>query len=159
MDINQKLCFAQGIAHLLQYQTSHGNLDVDEKYITSDKFSLGEFVCAVRDAGSKGTLETWQKKKLQSIGFAYVKADQPWTSMFVFAKEHIKNNNGKLPRATERTTEDVLVGAWVRQQTYLFRHLSQEKQQMLTDIGIKPYDIRGYHAESPTGHLEGGDSL
>ena len=44
MDINKKTCFAQGIAHLLLFQTAHGNMDVEDNYLTPDRFPLGEFV-------------------------------------------------------------------------------------------------------------------
>ena len=138
MDINKKSYFTQGVAHLLMYQTSCGNMDVDETYLTSDRFPLGEFVLKIREADSKGELQAWQKEKLQSIGFALEKTEQPWESLYAIAKEYIAKNNGVLPKATERTKDDVLIGAWVRQQLYTFWHISKEKQRMLRSIGIMP---------------------
>ena len=141
MDIFKKSYFVQGVAHLLMYQTVNGNMDVDETYLTSDRFPLGEFVGDVRKAESDGILQPWQKERLQSIDFSLEKANQAWESMYSITKEYIVNNGGILPEVTERTSDDVLVGAWVRQQQMTFRHLSKQKQRMLRDIGIRPYII------------------
>lgn len=136
MDINKKTCFAQGIAHLLLFQTAHGNMDVEDNYLTPDRFPLGEFVNEVRTADSEGRLEEGQKQKLRSIGFAFDKQDQAWESMYYLAKEYIKKNNGALPDITERTSDNILIGAWIRQQVLTFRNLSANKQQLLSEIGI-----------------------
>ncbi len=138
MDINQRSHFAQGVAHLLIYQTANGNMDVDETYLSSDGFPLGEFVLKVREAELGKKLETWQKEKLKSIGFALEKADQQWESLYYIIKEYAGKNNGALPKATERTKDNVLIGAWVRQQVFTFRHLSKKKQKLLQEIGIVP---------------------
>lgn len=138
MDIYNRTYFAQGVAHLLIYQTTNGNMDVNETYHTSDRFPLGEFVLKVREAESVRKLETWQKEKFKSIGFALEKADQPWESLYYIIKEYAEKNNGALPKATERTKDNVLIGAWVRQQVFTFRHLSKKKQKLLREIGIGP---------------------
>jgi len=138
MEIYNRTCFAQGVAHLLIYQTANRNMDVDETYLSSDGFPLGEFVLKVREAELGKKLETWQKEKLKSIGFALEKADQPWESLYTIVKEYAGKNNGALPKATERTKDNVLIGAWVRQQVFTFRHLSKKKQKLLREIGIAP---------------------
>ena len=138
MDINKKSYFMQGVAHLLIYQTANGNMDVDETYHAADRFPLGEFVFEVREAEAEKKIETWQREKLKSIGFALEKTDQPWESLYYIIKEYAGKNNGALPKATERTKDNVLIGAWVRQQVFTFRHLSKKKQKLLREIGIGP---------------------
>ncbi len=136
MDINKKSCFAQGVAHLLLFQTAHGNMDVDDDYLTPDKFPLGEFASEVRTANSEGKLNEAQEEKLRSIGFAFDKQEQAWESMYYLAKDYIKKNNGTLPDITERTSDNILIGAWIRQQIFTFRNLSIYKQQLLSEIEI-----------------------
>ncbi len=136
MDINKKSYFMQGVAHLLVYQTVNGNMDVDETYHAADRFPLGEFVFEVREAEAEKKIETWQREKLKSIGFAFEKTDQPWESLYNIVKEYVGKNNGALPKFTERTKDDVLIGAWVRQQMFTFWRLSKQKQKRLREIGI-----------------------
>ena len=136
MDINNKSYFTKGIAHLLVYQTVNGNLDVDENYSTSDRFPLGVFVRELRDAAKQGNLGADQKEKLRSIGFAMDGSEQPWETMYHLVKEYIQINDGKFPAVTEKTSEDILIGAWVRQQKMTISYLPKEKQNLLSEIGI-----------------------
>ena len=138
MDINKRSYLSKGIAHLLVYQTANGNMDVDETYQASDRFALGEFVIKVREAEADGSLKPEYKEKLQSIGFSLVKTEQPWESLYFLTKEYMLKNDGKLPKATEKTSEDILIGAWVRKQILTYPHLSKEKQKLLKKIGISP---------------------
>ena len=136
MEINKNSYFAKGIAHLLVYQTVNGNLDVDENYSTSDRFPLGGFVHELRDAAKQGNLGADQKEKLRSIGFAMDGSEQPWETMYHLVKEYIQIHDGKFPMVTEKTSEDILIGAWVRQQKMTIRHLPLEKRKLLREIGI-----------------------
>lgn len=136
MDIKNKSYFVKGIAHLLVYQTVNGNLDVDEAYIASDRFPLGVFVHELRNAAKLGNLGADQKEKLQSIGFAMESEEQPWETMYHLVKEYIQIHEGKLPSVIEKTSEDILIGAWVRQQKLTILHLPKEKQKLLREIGI-----------------------
>lgn len=136
MEINKKSYFTKGIAHLLVYQTVNGNLDVDENYSTSDRFPLGIFVHELREAAKQGKLGADQKEKLRSIGFAMDSSEQPWETMYHLVKEYIQIHEGKFPTVTEKTSEDILIGAWVRQQKMTIRHLPLEKRKLLREIGI-----------------------
>ena len=151
MDINKRSYFSKGIAHLLIYQTSNGNMDVDETYQTSDRFALGEFVIRVREAEADGSLKPEYKEKLQSIGFSLVKNEQPWESLYYLTKEYIFKNDGKLPKVTEKTSEDILIGAWVRKQILTYPHLSKEKQKLLKKIGISPVRDEQAYTSSTAG--------
>lgn len=162
MDINKQSCFAQGVAHLLLFQTAHGNMDVDDDYLTPDRFPLGEFVSEVRTANSEGRLNEAQEEKLRSIGFAFDKQEQAWESMYYLAKDYIKKNNGMLPEITERTSDNILIGAWIRQQIFTFRNLSTYKQQLLREIGITNNQqlLSSLEIGLNTGfHLPGGGAL
>lgn len=138
MDIKDRTLFAKGVAHLLLYRTTYGNMDVDDAFVTSDKFPLGEFAQKVREAEAGGRLSPEQKEKLNSIGFALQKTDQAWESMYYHVKEYMRKNNGVLPKNTEKTSDDILIGAWVRQQILAFGYLPDTKQQRLNAIGIYP---------------------
>lgn len=162
MDINKKICFTRGVAHLLLFQTAHGNMDVDDDYLTPDRFPLGEFVSEVRTANSEGRLNEAQKEKLRSIGFAFDKQEQAWESMYYLAKDYIKKNNGTLPDITERTSDNILIGAWIRQQVLTFRNISINKQQLLREIGITNNQqlLSSLEIGLDTGlHLPGGGAL
>ena len=136
MNTQNKSYFTKGIAHLLVYQTNNGNMDVDETYVSSDKYPLGVFVCELREAAKQGKLGADQKEKLRSIGFAMDSSEQPWETMYHLVKEYIQIHEGKVPTVTEKTSEDILIGAWVRQQKMTIRHLPLEKRKLLREIGI-----------------------
>lgn len=155
MDINKRSYFSKGIAHLLVYQTANGNMDVDETYQTSDRFALGEFVIKAREAEADGSLKPEYKEKLQSIGFSLVKTEQPWESLYTLTKEYMSKNGGELPKATEKTSEDILIGAWVRKQILTYPHLSKEKQKILKKIGISPVrDEQDRNAQDQNGQKQ-----
>lgn len=141
MDINSNSYFSQGVAHLLIYQTTHGNMDIDEEYMSSDRFPLGEFVSEVRTAENEGIINAEQRSRLKNIGFAFEKQEQPWDTLYAIAKEYIEKHDGNLPKATERTSEDILIGAWVREQKLTYLYLSKSKQQLLDDIGIAGCEV------------------
>ena len=128
--------FIQGIAQLMFYRTNHGNLDVADDYITGDRFPLGEFVADVRLAYKNKGLDEDQVLRLYDIGFAMDKKDQAWESMYVLAKNYFDTHKGKLPKVTERTADDVLIGAWIRKQRLCFLRMSDEKRAKLKEIGI-----------------------
>ena len=109
---------------------------MDDTFVTSDKFPLGEFARMVREAEDEGRLSPEQKEKLNSIGFALQKMDQAWESMYYHVKEYIRKNNGALPKNTEKTSDDILIGAWVRQQILTFGYLPESKRQRLNALGI-----------------------
>lgn len=136
MESDNKSYFTQGIAQLLFYQTENGNLDIMADYISPDHFPLGEFVQNVRLWHEEGVLKKAQEKQLKKIGLSMDETDQAWESMYQHAKDYIKATGGKLPKTTERTNDNVLLGAWIRKQQVTFRRMSREKQERLTEVGI-----------------------
>ena len=131
MDINNNSYFSQGLAHLLIYQTINGNMDIDEEYMSSDRFPLGKFVSEIRTAERNGIIAPRQRNRLKYIGFAFEKQEQPWDTLYTLAREYIEKHDGNLPGATERTSEDIMIGAWVRKQKLTYFHLSKQKQKQL----------------------------
>lgn len=129
--------FVQGIAQLLFYQTIMGNLDVANDYVTADRFPLGKFVIDIRLANQEGKLTEEQKERLAGIGFAMEEENQAWETMYLVAKRYISEHDGTMPKATERTSENMLLGAWVRKQQLLFYSLTKEKQEKLLQVGIQ----------------------
>ena len=75
--------FEIGLAHLILFCNSNGNLNVPEDYICSDGYALGEFVGRIRcmyrkkqgatESDNPGTLTQNQIKRLDFIGFSFEK--------------------------------------------------------------------------------------
>ena len=135
-----KADFTQGIAQLLFYQTEHGNMDVPENYVSGDRFPLGEFIREIRNDHQEGLLKPDQERRLDEIGFAMNEAEQAWKSLYNYAKEYVSIHGGDLPDPMERTSDNVLVGAWVRKQRLTFHSLESERQVSLERIGIYASD-------------------
>lgn len=131
-----KADFVQGIAQLLFYQTATGNMYVPEDYVTADKFPLGEFVKDVRRCYQDHLLAEEQEERLEEIGFAMDDSQQAWKSLYRLTREYTLFHKGKLPDPTERTPDNVLLGAWVRKQRLTFYQLRPKQQERLRRIGI-----------------------
>ena len=136
MESKNRSYFIQGIAQLMFYRTNHGNLDVEDDYITGDRFPLGEFVRIIRQEYKDDKLEPDQIRRLRDIGLAMDKGDQAWESMYSLAKNYVETHEGRLPKPMERTADDVLIGAWVRKQRATFFKMSDEKRGRLEMIGV-----------------------
>lgn len=136
----RKTDFVQGIAQLLIYQTQNGNMDVPEGYVTADKFPLGAFVRDIRAYYRDGLLQEDQERQLEDIGFSVDESLQTWMSLFRLAREYTILNNGKIPSPTERTPDNILLGAWVRKQRLMFYALTPEQRHRLERIGIYAKD-------------------
>lgn len=136
----RKTDFVQGIAQLLIYQTQNGNMDVPEDYVTADKFPLGAFIQDIRTHYRDGLLQEDQERQLEDIGFSADESLQTWMSLFRLAREYTTLNNGKIPGPTERTPDNVLLGAWVRKQQLMFYALSPEQRHRLERLGIYAKD-------------------
>ena len=137
-----KTDFSQGIAQLLFYQTENGNMDVPEDYVSSDRFPLGEFIKEIRINHQDGLLSSDQEKMLDEIGFAMDESEQTWKSLYNLAKEYVSSHDGKLPKPMERTTDNVLIGAWVRKQKLTYYHQPEEHRSKLSEIGLTPVSFR-----------------
>ena len=127
---------SRGIAQILFYQTVHGNMDVEEDYVTADRFPLGEFVRLVRDCYKKELLKPEQVEKFSGIGFSMEESMQAWESMLFRVKKYKIEHGGNLPKPTEHTPDQVLIGAWVRKQRLTFYSLSGKQQERLREIGL-----------------------
>ena len=125
----------QGIAQLLFYQTEHGNLEVSEDYVSPEGFPLGEFVENIRDCYKEGLLDPKQIQRLENIGFEMDSSMQLWKTMLLRTQDYI-SNNGRLPTITERSDDNILIGAWVRKQILIYNRLSSKQQEELARIGI-----------------------
>ena len=127
---------SRGIAQLLFYQTTHGNMDVAEDYVTPEHFPLGEFVKGIRDSYESGMLSQEQVGRFSDIGFSMEKDLQIWESMYLMTKKYVNEHNGKLPKPTEHTPDFVLLGAWVRKQRLTYHLLRPMQQARLREVGI-----------------------
>ncbi len=128
--------FMQGIAQLLFYRTVNGNLDVPESYVTAERFPLGEFVKDVRGCYQENRLTGEQEKRLAEIGLSLDETQQTWESMFLLARDYVMLHDGKIPGPTERTADNILLGAWVRKQRFTYHNLRRDQQDCLRRIGI-----------------------
>ena len=137
--------FEIGLAHLILFCNSNGNLNVPEDYICSDGYALGEFVGRIRcmyrkkqgatESDNPGTLTQNQIKRLDFIGFSFEKELADWEYMYKLAADYVRMHD-ELPKRNYRTDDNVLLGAWVWRQRGIYAILSRGQQEKLSQIGI-----------------------
>lgn len=123
---------------LLEYQNTHGNLNVPSKYVTEIGEPLGRWLINQRALYLKGTLPEEHQEKLESIGIIWKSNETKWSFMYKLATEY-KKEHGNLNIPQNYTTSDnQTLGIWLQTQRNNYRDgkLRQERIMLLEDIGI-----------------------
>lgn len=128
--------FCRGYAELVLYLSDHPGLGIPSDYRAPDGFLLGEFVEEVRFLWKDNMLSPDEVQKLKQIGLSPDEKDQGWYSMYRIAKLYYQEK-GELPKDVSMKTYDgVFIGAWLDRQKRLYEQQSEEKKQLLNEIGI-----------------------
>ena len=131
----KRRAFSALLAHLILYETEHGDMKVPENYKADDGYELFHNVEMLTDEYRNGALSQEQIERLERIGFTFDKDMQDWETMYRRAKDYVREY-GRLPDISYRTEEQVLLGAWVHRQTVVYERLSEEQKEKLEDIGV-----------------------
>lgn len=132
---------------LLEYQNTHGNLNVPSKYVTESGQPLGRWLINQRALYLKGTLPEEHQEKLESIGIIWKSNETKWTWMYKLAIEY-KKEHGNLNIPQNYTTSDgKTLGLWLQTQRNNYRDgkLRPERIKQLEDIGIT-WQINQHHS-------------
>lgn len=133
-DYKSRAVFNQGIAQLLFYRTSNGNIDVPENYVASGNFMLGEWLIGVRCLYTDNMLTDDEIKRLEALGFSFSEEDQNWESMFFLLKEYYTENGDINVPVSYKTRDGKFLGAWVYRQFRFFNNLPECKRNQLQSM-------------------------
>lgn len=136
-----------------RYYETHGNLEVEKRYITEEGYSLGTWLNTQRlvNAGkSRGILTTEQVEKLNAIGMRWESVrDISWEKYYAVAKEYFAEHGNLLPPITDKLYRGVKLSRWIaqlrsyRKSGICSAYLTDERIKLLDEIGMV-WDVPDY---------------
>ncbi len=136
-----------------RYYDTHGNLEVEKRYITEEGYSLGTWLNTQRlvYAGkSRGILTAEQVEKLNAIGMRWESVkDIAWEKYYAAAKEYFAEHGDLLPSITDKMYRGVKLSRWVaqlrgyRKSGICSAYLTEERIKLLDEIGMV-WDVPDY---------------
>ncbi len=136
-----------------RYYETHGDLEVEKRYITEEGYSLGTWLNTQRlvYAGkSRGILTAEQVEKLNAIGMRWESVkDIAWEKNYAAAKEYFAEHGDLLPGATDKAYHGVKLGRWIsqlrsyRKSGICSAYLTDERIKLLDEIGMV-WDVPDY---------------
>ena len=136
-----------------RYYETHGNLEVEKRYITEEGYSLGTWLNTQRlvNAGkSRGILTAEQVEKLNAIGMRWESVrDISWEKYYAVAKEYFAEHGNLLPPITDKLYRGVKLSRWIaqlrsyRKSGICSAYLTDERIKLLDEIGMV-WDVPDY---------------
>lgn len=126
--------FDRGFSHVILYLRDHSCADYDKSYVCRDGYPLGAWTCTIRKCWKNGTLDEKMVSLLIQVGLSPSEKDIRWYSLYALARDYLEEN-GVLPDLTYRTSDGVMLGAWLDKQIQFLNSLSEEQQQLIKQLG------------------------
>ena len=126
----------RNFSYAKKYFDIHGNLDVPYRYVTTDGFSLYEWLYFQRSLyKNKGisketsSLDDWKIDLLNSIGMIWEKRRDKWQRGYFHAKEYyLEHGNLIVPRSYV-TSDGFKLGYWILFQRYAYSNIGLPKEK------------------------------
>ena len=136
-----------------RYYETHGNLEVEKRYITEEGYSLGTWLNTQRlvyAEKTRGILTSEQVEKLDAIGMRWESVrDIVWEKNYDAAKKYYSEHGDLLPNVTYKTGNGIKLGRWVAQlRSYRKSGIcnacfTDERLKLLDEIGMV-WDVPDY---------------
>ena len=136
-----------------RYYETHGNLEVEKRYITDEGYSLGSWLNTQRlvyVGKSHGILTDEQVEKLNAIGMRWESVkDVAWEKYYAAAKAYSAEHGDLLPVVTDKAYHGVKLGRWIaqirsyRKSGICSAYLTDERIRLLDEIGMV-WDVPDY---------------
>lgn len=136
-----------------EYYETHGNLEVEKRYVTEEGYSLGSWLTTQRlvyNGKANGILTDEQIEKLNAIGMRWERAkDAVWKKNFRAAKEYYEEHGDLFVSLTDKEYHGVDLGKWLaqirgyRKSGICTAYLTDERIQLLDEIGMV-WDVPDY---------------
>lgn len=136
-----------------RYYETHGNLEVEKRYITEEGYSLGTWLNTQRlvyTGKARGILTDEQVEKLNAIGMRWESVkDIAWEKNYFAAKEYFAEHGDLLPSVTDKAYHGIKLGRWVaqlrsyRKSGICSAYLTDERIKLLDEIGMV-WDVPDY---------------
>lgn len=136
-----------------RYYETHGNLEVEKRYITEEGYSLGTWLNTQRlvyAEKTRGILTSEQVEKLDAIGMRWESVrDIVWEKNYDAAKKYYSEHGDLLPNVTYKSGNGIKLGRWVAQlRSYRKSGIcnacfTDERLKLLDEIGMV-WDVPDY---------------
>lgn len=136
-----------------RYYETHGNLEVEKRYITEEGYSLGTWLNTQRlvyTGKARGILTDEQVEKLNAIGMRWESVkDIAWEKNYFAAKEYFAEHGDLLPSVIDKAYHGVKLGRWIaqlrsyRKSGICSAYLTDERIKLLDEIGMV-WDVPDY---------------
>ncbi len=134
----QEIQWDEAYGLLVEYFSTHGNIDIQNRYRTKNGFGLGVWLCKQRTKYSKGQLEKKYVERLNKLDPNWSnRLVHTWDESFLLAKRYyLENGNLRVPH--DYKAEGVRLNAWLSFQRVMQHKgkLSSDKKEKLDTIGM-----------------------
>lgn len=137
----QESGWENGFAHAKSYRDTFGHLDVPVRYVCSDGFQLGKWICNQRsDHASKNkrrSLDAERFTRLDELGMIWDRTDYGFERGYASAERYVAMN-GHLQVPSNYVDEDGFkLGIWLKNQRSKGNDLALERRQRLEALGLR----------------------
>ena len=125
--------------HAMDYYREHGNLLVNNQFVSDDGFKLGSWISNQKTKYRKGKLEKEQIRLLEKIGMIWNSNSEKWMVGFEHAKAYFKEyGNLSVPKRYV-CSDGYPLGSWIASQKQAYKNgkLDRDKAEMLGSIGME----------------------
>ena len=129
-----------------KYYERNGDLEVPQRYVTEEGFTLGSWLVTqrlVRSGKTMGTLTEERVAKLNAIGMRWESVrDLAWERNYRAARKYFEEYGDLLVPATEKKYHGVMLGKWIaqirayRKSNIQSAYLTSERIEALDAIGM-----------------------
>ena len=135
------IVWTEAFQKTLKYMKETGNANCPERHITKDGYALGYWQQRQRKAHNKGKLSKKRIKRLDDIGFIFVKDDVRkvvWNKRFQKTLKYMKETGNANCSNDYKTKDGYPLGRWQQDQKDNYKNgtLSEERIKKLESIGF-----------------------
>jgi superfamily II DNA or RNA helicase len=155
--------WGQGISHLEQYVTDHGNARVPKNYRSPDGYGLGKWIVVQRS--QKDDLSKGQKSQLESfLGWSWDPRSENWRRGFKYLQQYASEHGNTLVPHLFKTVDEFKLGPWVIDQRKRRDQLTKARKQQLESIDGWVWNVIEDRWDVGFGHLcqyvtDNGDAI
>lgn len=126
------------------YFKEHGTLSMPNTTVFRDGASMFRWVHHQKDRQKKGQLSLYQQERLEGIGIQWIQPKEKvcWDRAYQYAEEFYNENGHLFVDRCYISSDGFELGKWIYKQREKYCQLSEERIEMLEDIGMFWEDIQ-----------------
>ena len=120
----------EGFRHLKEFVDREGHSKVNQGFLTSDGYHLGQWIGVQRTTRDSMTAE--RKERLEALpGWTWEARAEQWEEGFNRLKNHIENGGNCLVARSYKTADGYSLGGWIHKQRGLKDRMNVERKVRL----------------------------